>query len=34
MVLEYEFWKKKKFILVNSVIEHHPRPIKEKGRKI
>ena len=30
MVLKCEFWKKKKFIFVNSVTESHSRPIKAK----
>ena len=30
MILNYEFWKEKKFIFVNRVIESYSRLIKEK----
>ena len=33
-MLKCEFWKKKRFIFVNRVIESHSRPIKAKQRKI
>ena len=33
MVSQCEFWKKKKFMFVNRVIECHSRPIRQKKEK-
>ena len=33
MVLKCEFWKIKKFIFVNRVIDSHSRPIRQNEEK-
>ena len=34
MVMKCEFWKEKKFIFQNRIIESYSRPIKVKYRKM